>query len=282
MSWFHKDHGGKVHPILKHADYTAILGAEAKDGRLVRLCYTGHAGVTEHGVVQAIEFTDRGDGKTLWRQNLASESDLSDGHVVVTKDVVVTRIAEKGGHTVIGHGLWAGEEKWRHHVAQMVSRMGIDGGSHVLFVTIDHAVHVIDIVSGTQKPHDPVATDQARDRVVGKTRAPRFDYQTGDTSPAPEEWSDARNVLGELKVYERDWAGTREIGVGVLPNVTVLGKGRYNGALRVGNVVVLSFSLEHHHWYIYSADAGELLAVMREDGKSELFAHGHSIWQGKL
>lgn len=293
MSWFHRDGGGKFHPILKSADYTAILGAECADGRLVRLCYTGHAGITAAGVVQAIALPP-GDAapELLWRAQLANERDLEDGHVFVGDEVVVTRVAEKSGHTVIGHALWTGKELWRVPCAKMVSSLGAErGGAVVVFVTFDHAVHAIEVATGKHELREPVPTDQARDRVMAHTRPPRRDYAVESSARAPDEWSDQREVAPGLTVFERDWAGTREVGIGTAAGAAhahLLGRGTYHGSLRVGPVIVLAFRVEldgearRHHWYLYSADHPELLAILREDGRSERFEHGRSVWTGTL
>ncbi len=284
MSWLHKDHGGKVHPILRHADYTTILGAEVHNGRLARLCYTGHASeLSEKGVVQAIV----PGGSMLWRAELAEEYDVRDGHVAMANDVVVTRVKDGNGHVVIGHGLWTGDEKWRRPVPRMVTRMGLDHDGSLVFVTFDHAVHAIDIASGEDRLRAPAMTDQAASAAVDRTRHPIATWSEGGRRSHPDDWSRAYGPAPGIEVYERDWAGTREFGVGEAPNVHILGSGSYEGSMIVGEVVVLGFKLDregthHHHWYLFSTNPVLMLGVLREDGKSEIYENGHSVWKGNL
>jgi hypothetical protein len=281
MSWFSKD---KVHPILKHADYTAILGVEVQNGRLAKLCYTGHAGeLSAKGVVQAIV----PGGALLWRAEFAEEYDVRDGHVAVANGIVVTRTAAGNGHVLIGHELWTGAERWRRPVGRMVSRMGLDGRGSLVFVTFDHAVHAVSIATGEDTLGEPVMTDQARDAVINSTQHPTAQWSTGDRARTAKDWSRVYQPANGLMVYERDWAGTREFGVGDEHHSHIVGSGSYEGAMAVDNVVVVGFKLDrdgttHHHWYLYATNPLAQLGVLREDGQSELFEGGRSVWQGKL
>ncbi len=285
MSWFHKDRGGKVQPILKHVDHTTILGAEVVDGQLARLCYTGHASsLSDKGVVQAIV----PGGETLWRATLATEDDVREGHVACADGVVVTRVEHGRGHEIVGHDLWTGQERWRLPVARMVTRMGVDYPGHALvFVTFDHVVHCVTIADGMDRPRAPVMTDQAASSVISGTQHPVQAFTQGSARTGSNDWSDIYTPADGLEVYERDWAGTDEFGIGFGGDVRMIGSGSYQGAMRVGEVVVLGFRLdrdgvEHHHWYFYATNPATLVAVLREDGKSELYRGGQVSWEGKL
>jgi hypothetical protein len=283
MSWFHKDSGGKVHPILKEVEHCTILGAEVTDGKLSKLCYTGHDGGTP--VVQAIV----PGGNLLWRAQLSREDDVREGHVASRLGVVVTRVENGKTHELVGHDLWTGAERWRHPVGWMVSRLGIEGGTTLVFVTIDHVVHAIDIATGEDHPRKPVMTEQAVSDLIGKTLHPVQDFVRGRSGKGSEDWSVVYQVHDDLAVFERDWAGRQELGIGRLGDVHMVGFGSYQGSQQVDNISVMSFRLavdgvgeKHHHWYLYATKPATLLAVLREDGQSVLYDHGHQVWTGKL
>jgi hypothetical protein len=283
MSWFHKDHGGKVQPILHNVEHTVILGAEVADGKLARMCYSGHTGVTETAIVQAIV----PGGECLWRTQLAQADDVSEGHVAAQAGIVVTRVKHGKNHELIGHDMWTGQEKWRRAVGQMVTRMGVTGNQLEL-VTFDHVHHVIEFATGEEHARPPVMTDQAASRTINPTRHPVQGWSRDSGTTGRDDWSDIYHPADKLEVYERDWAGTDEFGIGYGGDIKVIGSGSYQGAMYVDKVVVLGFRLdrdgvEHHHWYLYAYEpAALLLAVLREDGQSELYDHGHKAWTGKL
>jgi PQQ-like domain len=239
MSWFHKDRGGKVSPILKHVRHTTFLGAEIADGQLSRLCYTGHAnGMSDKGVVQAIVPGDH----MLWRADLAEEDDVGEGHVAAHGNIVVTRVRQGRGHELVGHDLWTGEERWRLPVGRMVTRMGISNDT-LIFVTFDHVVHAISIATGADQPRNPVMTDQAAARVIDATQHPMRSFVRGSARTSQDDWSDIYSVASRLEVYERDWAGTDELGIGYGGDVKLVGAGSYEGALTLGEVCILNFNL---------------------------------------
>jgi hypothetical protein len=279
MSWFGKS---AIHPILKHVHATVIFGAEVEGGKLARLCYTGH-NATGGAVVQAVA---PGHG-TLWRADLAEEDDLRDGHVARRDGILVSREKHGSNHDVIARELWTGKERWRKRVPRMVTRMGIEHDGRLVFVTFDHQVHDIDIATGEDRPRPPVMTDQAADAALRRTMHPMPSWSSGGGRAGEGDWSRVFCPAPGLEVYERDWAGTREFGVGMAPEVQLIGAGSYEGSMQVGQVTVLGFKLDqddarHHHWHLYATNPVTLLAVLREDGRSQLFEHGHAVWQGKL
>jgi hypothetical protein len=120
---------------------------------------------------------------------------------------------------------------------------------------------------------------------MSSTRHPSNTFGSGGRGPSAKDWSSV-TTYGSVSVYERDWAGTREFGIGGGPHVHLVGSGSHEGGLFVDQIVVLGFRLgtddgHHHHWYLCAND-GTLLAILREDGKSELFDRGTSCWKGKL
>nr|HEX4316577.1 hypothetical protein [Kofleriaceae bacterium] len=276
--------GHKAHAILTHAKHCAILGAEAEGGQLTRLCYTGHAsGLSTKGAVQAIG----PGGSLLWHAEFANEDDLSEGHVAVHDGVVVSRVKHGSGHELQGRELWTGAIRWKLDVPKMVTRMGIEGSDSLIFVTLDHAVHDVSIASGDDRLRSPVMTDQAARSLIDHTRHPVQPFSSGSGSGGHADWSRVYRPLSGLEVYERDWAGSHELGVGWNGNADILGQGRYDGALTVGAVTVLGFELEvggetRYHWYLYQANPKLLLAILRDDGASTLHRDGQPAWTGKL
>lgn len=272
------------HAILTRAKHCAILGAEAEGGQLVRLCYTGHAsGVSTKGAVQAIGPR----GALLWHAEFANEDDLSEGHVAVHDGVVVSRVRHGSGHELQGRELWTGVIRWRLDVPRMVTRMGLEGADSLIFVTMDHAVHDVSIASGEDRLRKPVMTDQAASTVINQTRHPVQAFASSSGSSRYDDWSRVYSPLSGLEVYERDWQGSRELGIGSGGNADLIGQGSYEGAMSVGQVTVLGFELDvggerRYHWYLYQSDPKLLLAILRDDGKSTLHHDGQPAWHGKL
>jgi hypothetical protein len=278
MSWFGK---GSLKHILKHAEYSTILAAEVNGGRIAKLLYTGHDGASSKGAVQAVE----PGGGALWHAAFAEENDVSEGHVAVAGDVVVTRVGQGRKHVLVAHGMWTGDEKWKLPVGQMVSRMGVDQATgELVFVTFDHVVHAIDMRTGQDRPRPPVMTDGARNQLINALGWPHAQIsRTSSSSSSQAEWSYIYRPAPGIEVRERDWAGTTEFAV----QDHLIGSGSYEGAMLVGPVLVVAFKLDrdegrHHHWYLFELASSHLLGILREDGSSEFFSGGASVWKGKL